>query len=124
MNIVLWIIQGVLALIFLVTGFLKTFLPLASLKKNLSWVSGASPISVRSLGIAEILGAIGLILPGITGILPWLTVVAALGLVIVMIGACIVHAKHQEYNVIVATILILFLAVLIVVGRLTFAPLT
>ncbi len=119
MNIVLWIIQGVLALTFLVTGFLKTFMPLASLKKNMSWVNTTSALSVRLLGVAELLGVIGLILPGITGILPWLTVVAAFGLVIVMIGACIVHAKHQEYNVIVGTILILFLAVLIVVGRLT-----
>jgi uncharacterized membrane protein YphA (DoxX/SURF4 family) len=123
MNIVLWVIQGLLALVFLMSGFMKTFRPLESLKKSMSWTNNAPPIAVRLLGVAEILGAIGLILPGVTNILPWLTVAAAVGFMIVMIGACILHALHKEYNVIGVTIILLFLAALIVIGRLAIAPL-
>jgi uncharacterized membrane protein len=123
MNIALWIIQGLLALVFLMFGFIKTFRPLESLKKSMSWTNNVPPIAVRLLGVAEILGAIGLILPGVTNILPWLTVVAAVGFMIVMIGACILHALHKEYNVIGVTIILLFLAALIVIGRLAIAPL-
>jgi hypothetical protein len=123
MNIALWAIQGILALTFLLAGFMKTFMPLATLKKSLSWVNSTPAIYVRLLGVAELLGAIGLILPGITGILPWLIIAAAVGAAIVMVGACIVHASQREYSTIIVTGVLLLMAVLIVVGRLAFVPL-
>ena len=70
MNIVLWIVQGLLALAFLLAGFMKTFRPVETLKKNMAWVSAVGAPFVRFIGIAELLAAIGLILPAATGTLP------------------------------------------------------
>ena len=85
MTYVLWIVQGLLALLFLFTGGIKLVLPLEVLTEG-------SPLPgwfVRFLGVAEVLGAFGLILPGLLGIRPGLTPLAALGLVIIMIGATV-----------------------------------
>src|SRR6266487_4038845 len=121
MNIVLWIIQGLLALAFLLAGFTKAFMPLATVRKNMAWANEVPAPFVRFIGVAEILGAIGLILPAATGIVPWLTVAAAVGLV--MLSASAFHASRREYSAISMNVALLLLAVLIVVGRLTFAPL-
>ncbi len=123
MNIVLWILQGLLALAFLIAGFIHAFMPLESLKKNMTWVSAFPAAFVRFIGVAEMLGAIGLILPAITGIAPWLTVAAAIGLAVVMASASIFHASRREYSNIGTNVVLLLLAVLVIVGRLTFAPL-
>jgi len=122
-NIVLWIVQGLLALAFLLAGFTKAFQPLATVRKNMPWASDVPAPFVRFLGVAEMLGAIGLILPAITGIGTWLTVAAAAGLVVVMASASIFHASRREYSTIGMNVVLLLLAVLVIVGRLTFAPL-
>jgi len=85
MTYVLWIVQGLLALLFLFTGGIKLVLPLEVLTEG-------TPLPgwfVRFLGVAEVLGAIGLILPGLLRIRPGLTPLAAAGLVIIMIGATV-----------------------------------
>ena len=85
MTYVLWIAQGLLALLFLFTGGIKLVLPLEVLTEG-------TPLPgwfVRFLGVAEVLGAIGLILPGLLRIRPGLTPLAAAGLVIIMIGATV-----------------------------------
>jgi putative oxidoreductase len=123
MNIVLWVIQGLLALAFLLAGIMKAFRPLATLKKNMSWVNSFPGPFVRFIGGAEILGAIGLILPAATGIAPWLTVAAAVGLIVVMVSASIYHASRREMSSIGTNIVLLLLAAFIVVGRLAFAQL-
>ncbi len=83
MTYVLWIVQGVLALIFLFTGGMKLVLPLEALTAQIPL---PGPF-LRFLGVAEVLGALGLILPGLLRIRPVLTPLAASGLVIIMIGA-------------------------------------
>ncbi len=83
MNYALWIVQGLLALLFLWAGGIKLVLPLEAL-------AGPVPLPglfMRFIGVAEVLGAIGLILPGLLRIRPGLTPLAAAGLVIIMIGA-------------------------------------
>ena len=85
MNYVLWIVQGLLALIFLFTGGIKLVLPIEML-------TGQTPLPglfVRFLGVAEVLGAVGLILPWLLGIRLGLTRLAAAGLVIIMTGATV-----------------------------------
>ena len=70
----------------------------------------------------ELLGGIGLILPAVTHILPWLTVAAAIGLALVMISAAIFHASRREFSIIGFNIVLLLLAAFVVIGRLTLAP--
>ena len=123
MNIALWAVQGLLALAFLLAGFMKTFMPIPTLQKNMAWVKTSPAPFVRFVGIAELLGAIGLILPAATGILPWLTVAAAVGLAIVMLSATVYHFSRQEYSGIGVTVVLLLLAAVIIIGRLTIAPL-
>ncbi len=77
MNIVLWVLQGLMALLFLLAGIMKAFRPLAEVRKRMSWANDVPAWFVRFLGIAEILGTLGLSLPAFTGILPWLTGAAA-----------------------------------------------
>ena len=123
MVIALWIVQGLLALAFLLAGFMKGFMPLEGLKKNMAWVGDVPAGLVRFLGLVEILGALGLILPKLTKIVPQLTIAAAIGLVLVMLSAAVFHAARKEYNNIGANILLLLLAAFIAVGYLaTWAP--
>jgi uncharacterized membrane protein YphA (DoxX/SURF4 family) len=85
MTYALWIVQGLLALIFLFTGSMKLVLPLEVMTEQMP-LPLRGPF-LRFIGVAEVLGAIGLILPGLLGIRPGLTPLAAAGLVIIMIGA-------------------------------------
>jgi uncharacterized membrane protein YphA (DoxX/SURF4 family) len=85
MTYALWIVQGLLALIFLFTGSMKLVLPLEVLTEQMPLPG----LFVRFIGVAEVLGAIGLILPGLLRIRPGLTPLAAAGLVIIMIGATV-----------------------------------
>ena len=119
MNIVLWIVQGLLAAMYLIAGQLKTF-QTAKAKEQLPWAKNRSDAFVRFVGISELLGALGLILPLVTGILPWLTVFAAIGLTIIQALAIFSeHLPKKEYNVIPINIVLLALAVLVVIGRWT-----
>lgn len=86
MNNVLWIIQALLALLFLFAGGMKLVLPIEEMTKDIV-LPGAF---LRFIGVAEVLGGLGLILPGLSGIRPWLTPLAAAGLAIIMIGATVI----------------------------------
>jgi len=86
MTYALWIVQGLLALLFLFAGGMKLVLPIEEMTKQIplpGWF-------MRFIGVAEVLGGLGLILPGLTGIRPGLTPLAAAGLIIIMIGATLV----------------------------------
>jgi putative oxidoreductase len=96
MNIVLWILQIIVAFGFLAGGTMKLFFPLERLAKQMKWVPDLPPALVRLIGLAEILGAIGLILPGATGIMPWLTIFAAFGLTLIMVLAVGFHLRRGE----------------------------
>jgi len=84
---VLWIIQILLALLFLFAGGVKLVLPADALTKGTPMLSAGF---LRFVGVCEVLGAIGLILPGLLRIQPWLTPLAAAGLIGIMIGAVVV----------------------------------
>ncbi len=87
MTYALWIVQGLLALIFLFTGGMKLVLPIEVMTEQMPLPLPG--LFLRFIGVAEVLGAIGLILPGLLGIRPGLTPLAATGLVIIMIGATV-----------------------------------
>jgi uncharacterized membrane protein YphA (DoxX/SURF4 family) len=122
MDIALWIVQSLLALAFLAAGVMKTFSPLDKLGAQMPWVKRWPAGMVRFIGIAELLAGIGLILPAATHILPWLTIAAAVGLVLVMILAAIEHTRHREFSGIGANVVLLLLAAFVVLGRMALAP--
>ena len=116
MNTFLWVLQSLLALIFLVTGIRKLIRTDAQ-TRAVPWVRDTPVPVVRAIGVLETLGAIGVVLPALTGILPWLTPVAALGLMGLMLGAAWVNYRAQLYRPIVVNIVILLLAVVLAYGR-------
>jgi hypothetical protein len=119
MNIALWITQGLLAALYLMAGTMKTF-QTARAKETLPWAKDRSDAFVRFIGTSELLGALGLILPLVTGILPWLTVFAAIGLTLLQLLAIFTeHLPKKEYNVIPVNIVLLGIAVFVVLGRWT-----
>ena len=97
MLIALWIINGLLALAFLVAGGGKLVRSKEALATGgMAWVEDFSATTVKLIGTAEVLAAIGLILPLLLDIAPILTPIAAVGLVIVMGGAVAVHVRRKE----------------------------
>jgi len=117
MDIALWIVAGVLAAAYLAAGLMKATQPKDKLHTNLPWVEDYSAGTVRFIGIAEILGALGLILPQATGIAPILTPIAATGLVVVQALAIRTHLRRGEKQVLPANVALLVLALFVAVGR-------
>jgi len=119
MNIALWIAQGLLAAMYLMAGIIKTF-QTAKAKEQMSWAKERSDGFVRFVGVSELLGALGLILPLVTDVLPWITVFAAIGLALIQLLAIFTeHLPKKEYNVIPVNIVLVALAIFIVIGRWT-----
>jgi uncharacterized membrane protein YphA (DoxX/SURF4 family) len=116
-NVVLWVLQVLLALAFLAAGSGKVFQPKEKLRERMEWVEDFSESTVKLIGVAEILAGLGLILPAVTGIAPVLTPLAAVGLAIVMLGAIVVHARRKENSGILITAVLLLLAGIVAWGR-------
>ncbi|MEE8601744.1 DoxX family protein [Euzebya tangerina] len=115
MSVALWVLQGLLAAAFLAAGAMKAFTPEEKLlaNDNMAWIETEGMQRARTAGYAEIAGALGLILPGVTGIATFLTPLAALGLAITMVLAMQVHQKRNEPIVPPAVLGVLCLIVLI-----------
>lgn len=112
MLIVSWILNGLLALAFLAAGGMKLGRERQALAGNgMGWATDFSAGAVKLVGAVEVLGAIGLIIPKLTGIAAVLTPIAALGLAVIMIGAVVVHVRRKE-----SPVAALVLAVLSVVA--------
>lgn len=95
MNVLLWVLQVVLALYFGATGVMHFIVP-PGLPAPMAWMYELSPTLHYVSGTAEVLAALGLVLPGVTKIQPRLTMLAALGLVLVMVGAAVWHVGRGE----------------------------
>jgi uncharacterized membrane protein YphA (DoxX/SURF4 family) len=121
---VLWVVQILLALAFAMAGVMKVSQPIDKLETRMGWVKDIGRIGVRLIGSLELLGAIGLILPAVTGIWSWLTPVAAAGLALTMVGAMITHGRRGEYSGIGANVVLLVLALFVVYGRFVLVPIS
>lgn len=104
MNITLWVFQILLALAFLAHGWIFLFPPAEMVEVMNSIIPPAFRVFI---GVAEVLAAVGLTLPGITRIMPWLVPCAAGGLMIVMTGATMFHVVRGEFGSSVITALLL-----------------
>lgn len=96
MFIALWIITALFAAAFAMAGFMKVITPYSDVRAKMEWVETVSAPQLKTIGALEILGAIGMVLPAATGIAPWLTPVAALGLMGMMAVAVALHVRRSE----------------------------
>jgi uncharacterized membrane protein len=117
MNVFLWIVQGLLAAMFLMAGITKLTQPRDKLTAQLPWANDFSTPVVRLIGAAELAGALGLILPAAKGIATVLTPLAASGLAVIMLLAMAVHARRKEPLAIAFNAVLLIAAVIVVWGR-------
>ncbi|MGA5518801.1 DoxX family protein [Streptomyces pseudogriseolus] len=99
MNIAYWTVAGLLALFYFYAGTLKVIRSRDQLRPMMAWVDRMPLPALRALGAAEILGAAGLILPPLTGIAVWLASAAAIGFVLLQIGAIAVHLTGEDRRI-------------------------
>jgi hypothetical protein len=118
MNVALWIIQGLLAILYLFSGGMKLILPIEEMTKDVA-LPGAF---LRFIGVAEILGALGLILPWLTGIFPGLTPLAAACLVVIMIGATVITMMTGSIMTALIPLVVGLLAAFVAYGRWRLVP--
>jgi putative oxidoreductase len=117
LNIALWITQVLLAALYLMAGSTKLFQPIEEIAKMLPWAAEMPAGLVRFIGLSELLGGIGLLLPALLRIQPKLTVFAAIGLSLVQVLATGFHLSRGETAVIGMNFLLLAMAVFIAWGR-------
>jgi hypothetical protein len=118
METVLWIAQGLLAAIFTVTGLTKLTQPREKMAAGMmTWAADVSDAQFRTIGMLELLGAAGLIVPGVLDIAPVLTPLAATGLAVTVVGAFATHARRGERNRLAAPVVLFAIAVFVAIER-------
>jgi uncharacterized membrane protein len=115
LNTSLFIAQALLAALFTLTGTVKLLVPREKLQSRMHWAESWPRGRIKLLGLSEVLGAIGLIVPGTTGIAPALTPVAALCLAILMVGAFVTHRRFGER--VAPAVVVGVLCLLVAMGR-------
>jgi uncharacterized membrane protein YphA (DoxX/SURF4 family) len=118
MNLALWIIAIVLAVAFAGSGLMKLVVPKDKLvTAGQGWAQDYSQTNIRLIGLVEVLGAVGLVLPAALHVAPILVPLAAVGLALVMVGAIVVHARRKEPMNIAVNVVLIALAVFVAWGR-------
>lgn len=118
MNVALWIIAGLLAVVFLASGVVKLIWSKGKLvASGMGAVEDFSAGAVRAIGVLEVLAAVGLVLPALLDIAPVLVPLAAVGLVLLMAGVVVTHVRRHEAQVIVMPLALLALAGVVAWGR-------
>ncbi|HEY0448564.1 DoxX family protein [Actinophytocola sp.] len=118
MNISLWIVAGLLAVGSLASGAVKLIRPKEKLAASgWEWVEDFGAGTVKAIGALEVLAAVGLILPAALDLVPVLVPLAAVGLVVLMVGATITHLRRHEAQAIVVNLVLLALAGFVAWGR-------
>lgn len=118
MNVALWIVASVLAVAFLAGGALKLVQPKEKLAASgFGFVDDFSDNAVKGIGAVEVLAGIGLVLPAAVDIAPVLVPLAAVGIVLLMVGAIVVHARRKETQSIVVNVVLIAVAAFVAWGR-------
>jgi uncharacterized membrane protein YphA (DoxX/SURF4 family) len=117
MSVAIWILQVLLALAFLAAGVTKVSQPRQKLATSMGWVEDFSDQTVRTIGALEVLGALALLLPAVTGMATWLVPLAAVGLALLMILAAATHRRRGELPMIGVNTVLLVLAVVVAWAR-------
>jgi uncharacterized membrane protein YphA (DoxX/SURF4 family) len=127
MNLALWIVAGLLAAAYFFGGLGKVFVPkekIAAFGHSAEWVEDWSAGGVKAIGALEVLGAVGLVLPAVVGVAPFLVPLAALGLAMIMVGAAITRIRRGEYGLMGVDLVYLVLAGFVAFGRFFVEPFT
>ena len=122
LHIGLWVVQVILALMFLAGGAMKATQPIAELAVQMVWADDIPEALVRFIGMAEVLGGLGLVLPAATRIKPVLTPLAGVGLLVIMLLAALFHLVRSEFAGIVMNVVLGGLALFVAWGRAKKAP--
>lgn len=122
LNLALWSGQILLAALFGMAGSMKLLSPVATLAQSLPWVAQAPELLVRFIGLSEVAGALGLILPAATRIQPRLTPLAALGLSVVMVLASLFHLSRGEVAALPVNLVLLGVSLALAWGRYRLLP--
>ena len=117
LHITLWILQILMTVPFIMGGFIKLATPMEQLSTQMPWVTPSLELLIRFIGLSEVLGAAGLIIPSLTRIRPSLTVWAASGLALIMLFAFVFHLVRGEFTALPVNLAIGGLAVLVAWGR-------
>jgi heme/copper-type cytochrome/quinol oxidase subunit 4 len=117
MEIGLWITQVSLLVIYGVYGVYKTFFT-PSVRKSMHWAQSRTDNAIRFIGIMELLGAFGMVFPMVTGIAPWLTLVAAFGLTLIQVLAILTaHLPLKEYKILPLNLYFMVMSLFVLMGR-------
>lgn len=117
MNAVVWGLQVLLALAFLLAGVMKSTQPRQRLATNMGWVEDFSDNTVRTIGVLEVLAGIGLLLPAVTGVATVLVPLAAVGVALLMLLAALTHRRRGESQMIGINAVLLLIAVVVAWAR-------
>lgn len=121
MDTAIWIAQVLLGIAFIGAG-LNHAANYARASQRMDWMAAVGPGRMRAIGTLEVLGGIGVILPAATGILPWLTPIAAVCLALVMLFAIVFHLRRGEMAVVIPDIVLGLLAAFVAYGRFVVEP--
>lgn len=122
LHVALWAAQALVALAFVMAGTMKATMPYAELAANMAWVSAVPEGLVRVIGVAELLGGIGLVAPALSRIRPGLTALAGAGLALVMLLASVFHLSRGEIAALPINVTLGAFAAFIAWGRWKAAP--
>jgi putative oxidoreductase len=122
LNIALWVAQVVLGGMFIMAGVIKATTPIVDLVPQLPWAGDMPEGLIRFIGISELLGGLGLILPALLRMKPILTPYAAIGLITIMVFAAVFHITRGEYSAIGFNFVLGAVAAFIAWGRFKKAP--
>jgi hypothetical protein len=110
MKVAYWVVAALLALVYIYSGGIKAVRSKDRLRPMMGWVDSVPLGVLRTIGVLEVLGALGLILPALSGIAVGLALAAAIGLVLIQVGALSLHVSRGEFTVIGLNIVLLALA--------------
>lgn len=122
LHIILWVVQVLLAILFLLAGYTHAIVPIEQAAASAPWIADVPAALARFIGVAELAGAIGLVVPAATRIAPRLTPLAAVGLGLVMVLAAPFHLMRAEVSVVPINLVIGALAFFVAWGRYRKAP--
>lgn len=122
LRIALWMAQVIIFIVFSGSGFVKLTMPIPELSTMMPWTGQYSPLFVRFIGIVDLAGGLGILLPALTRIKPTLTVLAALGCATVQVLAIVFHASRSEFMALPLNFVLLPLSLFVLWGRSKRAP--